>query len=48
MSIRPSEAPAEREYPHWNRVYAGVILFTIVTIVALWLFSRAFTPSWLR
>lgn len=33
------------EYPHWNRVYLAVLLITFVTIVALWLFSRAFTPK---
>lgn len=32
----------EREYPHWNRVYVIVIVYTIALIVGLWLFSRAF------
>ena len=32
----------EIEYPHWNRVYFTVIVYTIVLIVALWLFSRMF------
>lgn len=34
--------PEEREYPHWNRVYIVVIIYTVVLIVALWMFSRAF------
>ena len=33
----------EGEYPHWARVYALVIVFTAMVIVALWLFSRSFT-----
>lgn len=32
-------------YPHWNRVYLAVVLFTVLVIVGLWLFSRAFTPT---
>jgi hypothetical protein len=32
----------EREYPHWNRVYITVIVFTIALIIGLWLFSRMF------
>jgi heme/copper-type cytochrome/quinol oxidase subunit 2 len=32
----------EREYPHWNRVYITVIIYTICLIVVLWLFSRMF------
>lgn len=32
----------EHEYPHWNRVYITVIVYSIVLIVALWLFSRMF------
>ncbi len=32
----------EHEYPHWNSVYITVIVYSIVLIVALWLFSRAF------
>jgi len=32
----------EKEYPHWNRVYVTVIIYTIATIVGLWLFSRMF------
>ncbi|MFN0109354.1 MAG: hypothetical protein ACKVZH_10920 [Blastocatellia bacterium] len=37
---QPTET--EREYPHWNRVYITVIVYSIVLIVALWLFSRMF------
>ncbi|MFN0120382.1 MAG: hypothetical protein ACKV2V_07765 [Blastocatellia bacterium] len=33
----------EFEYPHWNRVYAAVIVTLIVVITALWLFSRTFS-----
>ncbi len=33
---------SEREYPHWNRVYITVIVYTIVLIIGLWLFSRMF------
>ena len=33
---------SEREYPHWNRVYITVIVYTIALIVGLWLFSRMF------
>jgi hypothetical protein len=33
------------EYPHWNRVYLAVILFTALVVLALWLFSNAYTPS---
>ena len=32
----------EREYPHWNRVYITVIIYTICLIVGLWLFSKVF------
>jgi hypothetical protein len=32
----------EREYPHWNRVYGAVIIYTICLIIGLWLFSRTF------
>ncbi|HQR35932.1 MAG TPA: hypothetical protein PLK30_24630 [Blastocatellia bacterium] len=32
----------EREYPHWNRVYISVIVFTIALIIGLWWFSRMF------
>jgi hypothetical protein len=32
----------EREYPHWNRVYITVIIYTMCLIVGLWLFSRMF------
>lgn len=32
----------EREYPHWNRVYLAVIIFTVAIIVGLWWFSKQF------
>lgn len=32
----------EREYPHWNRVYIAVIVYTAALITGLWLFSRLF------
>jgi len=35
----PSPPP---EYPYWNRVYLGVIIYTAALILALWLFSRQF------
>ncbi|HKQ78979.1 MAG TPA: hypothetical protein VJ810_35100 [Blastocatellia bacterium] len=38
----PTPGDEEREYPHWNRVYITVIIFTICIIIALWLFSRMF------
>lgn len=34
----------EEDYPHWNRIYIAVILFTIVVIAAIWGFSTIFTP----
>jgi hypothetical protein len=34
----------EHEYPHWNRVYIAVVLFTTATIIAHWIFSTIFTP----
>jgi hypothetical protein len=39
---RPDDA--EREYPHWNRVYLAVIIYTAALIVALGIFSDIFTP----
>ncbi|MFN8004834.1 MAG: hypothetical protein U0X75_27920 [Acidobacteriota bacterium] len=35
-------AEQEREYPHWQRVYLIVIVYTVVLIVGLWAFSRLF------
>ena len=32
----------EREYRHWHLVYGAVILSTILVIVLLWAFSKAF------
>ncbi len=37
---QPSEG--EREYPHWNRVYLAVIVYTTALIVGLWWFSKLF------
>jgi hypothetical protein len=30
------------EYPHWNRVYITVVVYTIILIVLIWAFSRMF------
>ncbi|MDX2031845.1 MAG: hypothetical protein SF339_14315 [Blastocatellia bacterium] len=38
----PDEADGEREYPHWNRVYGTVVVFTILVIILIWAFSRTF------
>jgi hypothetical protein len=38
----PRERDEEREYPHWNRVYIAVIVYTAGLFVGLWLFSRMF------
>jgi hypothetical protein len=32
----------EREYPHWNRVYIAVIIYTIALIIGLWALAKAF------
>jgi hypothetical protein len=32
----------EKEYPHWNRVYVIVAVYTIVLILLIWDFSRMF------
>jgi hypothetical protein len=45
MSPEPEQ---EEEYAHWGRVYAAVLLFSVLTIVALWLFSTAYTPTALQ
>ncbi|MEP7342422.1 MAG: hypothetical protein ABI977_32140 [Acidobacteriota bacterium] len=37
-----SPQQGESEYPHWNRVYITVIVYTIALIIGLWLFSRMF------
>ncbi len=39
MNKQPEE---EHEYPHWNRVYLIVIIYTIIVIGAIWLFSKQF------
>jgi hypothetical protein len=39
----PAPPPDEtREYPHWNRVYLTVILYTIALIFTLWLISKQY------
>lgn len=30
----------EHEYPHWNRVYVAVILYTVAVILLLWAFQE--------
>ena len=40
--MNDKQTDVEREYPHWNRVYITVIVYTIALIVGLWLFSRMF------
>jgi hypothetical protein len=37
-----SEKREEHEYPHWNRVYLAVIIYTIALIIGLWAISKAF------
>ncbi len=32
----------EYEYPHWNRVYLTVIVYTIALITVLWYISKQF------
>ena len=36
------EKQDELDYPHWNRVYIIVVIYTIVLIVLIWAFSRMF------
>lgn len=41
--MKPAPVPdEERDYVHWNRVYAAVISFLAILIIALWLFSQAY------
>lgn len=35
-------SPEEQEYPHWNRVYLAVIVFTTALIFVLWLITKQF------
>ena len=35
--------PGEGDDSRWGKVYAAVIVFTVVVIAALWAFSRAFS-----
>ena len=42
MQEQKDSSAEEREYPHWNRVYAVVLVYTAALIVGIWLFSRAF------
>ena len=30
-------------YERWNRIYLAVIIFTILVIISLWVFSRVFS-----
>jgi len=32
----------EEGYPHWNRVYLIVVIYSIALIIGLWLFSRLY------
>ncbi len=32
----------EVEYPHWNRVYITVIIYTTVLIIGLWAISKLY------
>jgi hypothetical protein len=38
----PIQRDEEREYPHWNRVYGAVIVYTFCLIAGLWAFSKLF------
>ncbi len=42
MADKKSRVQEELEYPHWNRVYLAVMIWTVIVIVSLWMFSRAF------
>jgi hypothetical protein len=33
---------SEKEYPHWNRIYWLVIIFTLLLITLLWVISNRF------
>jgi len=33
----------EQDFSHWNRIYLAVIIYTAITIAALWEFSAFFT-----
>jgi hypothetical protein len=37
-----NEEQEPEEYPHWNRVYAAVAIYTIALILLIWGFSRIF------
>lgn len=39
MNEQPQD---EQEYPHWNRVYLSVIVYTIALIIVLWFISKQF------
>jgi len=30
------------EYPYWNRVYIGVIIYAIALIIGLWALTKSF------
>ena len=42
MSQQSPEPVDAREYQHWPRVYAIVIIYTAALIGGLWLFSNTF------
>ncbi len=42
MKDEKQEPNEEAEYPHWNRVYFTVIVFTAVLITVLWYISKQF------
>ncbi len=42
MADKKSKVQEEQEYPYWNRVYLAVVIWTVIVIVSLWMFSRAF------
>jgi hypothetical protein len=42
MNEGKPDAQDKSEYPHWNRVYIIVIVYTIILIIGLWAFSRMF------
>jgi hypothetical protein len=45
MPETPNPPPsAEEGRTPWGRIYAAVILSAVAVMLALWAFSRAFTP----
>ncbi len=37
-----NQSNEEQEYPHWNRVYTTVVVYSIALIFVLWLISKQF------